>query len=137
MDTIEEEADATVRLIDARTVLILYVRVLAIAFLVSGLRRWAVLLGPLAPGGDFFNLSPQWMVAIGFFAVFELVAAVGLWLLASWGTVVWLIAASTEVVLHTVFRETFGFEPVVLAFHGVTVVIYAILTFFYERAKPD
>lgn len=137
METIDEEAGATARFIDARTALVVYVRVLAIAFLVSGLRRWAVVLGPLAPGGDFFNLSPEWMVAIGFFAVFELVAAVGLWLLASWGTVVWLIAASTEVVLHTVFRDTFGFEPVILAFHATTVVIYAILTFIYERAKPD
>ncbi len=61
--------------------------------------------------------------------------AVGLWLLASWGTVVWLIAATTEVVLHTVFRDIFGFEPVILAFHAVTFTIYAILTFFYERAK--
>jgi hypothetical protein len=135
METIEDEAGATVRLIDARTALVLYVRVLAIAFLVSGLRRWAIILGPLAPGGDFFNLSPEWTVAIGFFAVFELVAAVGLWLLASWGTVVWLIAATTEVVLHTVFRDIFGFEPVILAFHAVTFTIYAILTFFYERAK--
>ncbi|HUG60356.1 MAG TPA: DUF6163 family protein, partial [Methylomirabilota bacterium] len=108
MNSIEEQPSAGARMIDPRTALIVYVRLLALVFLVSGLRRWAIVLGPLAPDGDFFNLTPEWMVAVGFFAVFELVAAVGLWLLASWGTVVWLIAAMTETVLHTVFHELFG-----------------------------
>jgi hypothetical protein len=129
------ETEAGQRGLDPRTALVIFVRVLAIAFLASGLRRWAVLLGPLAPGGDYTNLSPEWMVAIGFFAVFELVAAVGLWLLASWGTVVWLIAASTECVLHTVFRDLFGFEPLILAFHGLSVATYAIFTYLYERSR--
>lgn len=134
MEAIDEEKGAAGG-IDARMALVVYVRLLAVAFLVSGIRRWAVLLGPLAPGGDFFALPTEQMVAVGFFAVFELVAAVGLWLLASWGTVVWLIAALTETVLHTVFRETFGMDPMLLGFHAVTVLTYIVLSLLYQRTR--
>ena len=137
MNTVEGGQEGEARRFDLRLALIAYVRILSVAFLASGLRRWAIVLGPLAPGGDFSSFRIEWMVAIGFFAVFELVAAVGLWLTASWGTVVWLIAASTEVALHTVFRDTFGFQPYVVAFHGFAILIYAILTFFLERTRED
>lgn len=135
--TDRREAEPRRGLIDPRIALIAYVRVLALVYLVSGLRRWAIVLGPLAPEGDFFALAPEEMVAVGFFAVFELVAAVGLWLTASWGTVVWLIAAVTDVVLHTAFRDMFGMDRTVIAFHSVTILVYAVLTFIYERTKPD
>ena len=121
--------------LDPRTLLVFYVRAMAFVFLLSGLRRWGIILGPLAPGGDFLDLPVQWQVATVFFGVFDLVAAVGLWLLASWGTVVWLITALTEVVLHGVFVDVFGFQPVLLAFHLVSVLIYATLTLFYERSR--
>ena len=137
MNSIEEQPSAGARMIDPRTALVVYVRLRALVFLVSGLRRWAIVLGPLAPDGDFFNLTPEWMVAVGFFAVFELVAAVGLWLLASWGTVVWLIAAKTETVLHTVFHELFGWNLTLIAFHGGAVLVYAALTFYFEKTRTD
>ncbi|WP_075214563.1 DUF6163 family protein [Mongoliimonas terrestris] len=122
---------------DARLLLVIYVRALSAIFILSGLQRWGVILGPLAPGGDFLGLPGQVMVATVFFSVFDLVAAVGLWLLASWGTVVWLISALTEVVLHTVFRDTFGLDLTLVGFHAATVFIYAALTALYERLKPD
>ncbi|BBE71608.1 DUF6163 family protein [Oharaeibacter diazotrophicus] len=120
---------------DARLALVVYVRILAMVFIASGLRRWAVVLGPLAPGGDLLALPVPVIVATVFFAAFDLVAAVGLWLLASWGTVVWLISALTELALHTAFRDLFPFEPGVVVFHVVTVVIYAVLTMLYERQR--
>lgn len=122
---------------DARLALVLAVRVLAVVFIVSGLKRWGIILGPLAPGGDFQNLPIEPAVSTIFFSVADLVSAVGLWLLASWGTVVWLITALTEVVLHSAFRAIFGFEPALIAFHVGSVFIYAVLTFFYERSRRD
>lgn len=120
---------------DPRVALVVYVRILAAVFMVSGLRRWAIVLGPLAPSGDFLNLPVPLLVATVFFAVADLVAAVGLWLLASWGTVVWLIAALTETVLHTVFQTMFPLDPTLIGFHAISVVIYAGLTFLYERSR--
>jgi hypothetical protein len=121
--------------IEPRVALVVFVRILAVVFIVSGLRRWAIVLGPLAPDGDFLNLPMPLVVATIFFAVCDLVAAVGLWLLASWGTVVWLIAALTETVLHTVFQKMFPLDPKLIAFHLVSVVIYACLTIIYERTR--
>lgn len=132
------ETDRTARWFtgfDARVGLLVFVRVLSVIFLASGVRRWAILLGPLAPGGDFFAMPTEWIVATIFFAVFDLVAAIGLWLLASWGTVVWLIAALTETVLHSVFRDIFGFDPMLIGFHIASVLIYAALTWLYERGR--
>jgi hypothetical protein len=135
MDPTDDIRPAPWRIVDPRTALVVYVRVLSVVFLVSGLRRWAVLLGPLAPGGDVFNMPTELVVAVGAFAVIELVAAVGLWLLASWGTVVWLISALAESVLHLLFSEIYGYSPGLVAFHVVTVTVYAGLTIVYERER--
>lgn len=122
---------------DPRLVLVVYVRVLSMVFLASGLQRWAVILGPLAPGGDFLALPVPVIVATVFFAAFDLVAAVGLWLLASWGTVVWLIAALTETALHTAFQKMFPLDTGLIAFHAITVAVYGGLTVLYERFRQD
>lgn len=122
---------------DARLALVIAVRVLSVVFIVSGLKRWGIILGPLAPDGSFANLPTELAVATIFFSVADLVAAVGLWLLASWGTVVWLITALTEVVLHSLFRDLFGFDPFLISFHVTSVFIYALLTYLYERSRRD
>ncbi|WP_181705410.1 DUF6163 family protein [Chthonobacter rhizosphaerae] len=137
MDIRTEDAAPAASAIDARLLLVVYVRALSFIFILSGLQRWGTILGPLSPSGDFLSLAPEVMVATIFFSVADLVAAVGLWLLASWGTVVWLIAALTEVVLHTVFKDIFGLDITLIAFHVATVIVYAGLTALYERLKPD
>ena len=41
-----------------------------------------------------------------FFAVIDLVAAIGLWLTAAWGGVVWLIAAGSQLMLSWLDRKS-------------------------------
>lgn len=120
---------------DARLTLVLYVRLLALIFILSGLSRWATVLGLTGPEDGFMSLPGQLVVATIFFAVTDLVAAVGLWLLAPWGTVVWLIDALTETTLNTLFSDIYGMDPGLVAFHVASVVIYALLTFLYERSR--
>ena len=43
-----------------------------------------------------------------FFAVIDLVAAVGLWLAAAWGGVVWLTAAISMAAIELFFPQVFG-----------------------------
>ncbi|WP_237155186.1 DUF6163 family protein [Oryzibacter oryziterrae] len=120
---------------DARLVLVVYVRVLSVVFLFSGLARWATILGISLDGGDFLSQPSPVIVATLFFSVADLVAAVGLWLLASWGTVVWMISALTETALYGAFAAQFGRNYTVMAFHIGSVVLYAALTYLYERAR--
>lgn len=120
---------------DARLTLVIYVRFLSTVFLVAGLLRWATILGFGIPGGNFLTLSSPVIVATLFFAVADLVAAVGLWLLASWGTVVWMISALTETALYSAYNPQFGRNYPLMIFHIGTVAIYAVLSAYYERTR--
>lgn len=117
---------------DVRRLLVVFLRLLALYWLVAGLLRWSLVLD-VEPGMAFASRPVEEQVAIAFFAVGDLVAAVGLWLLASWGSVVWLFAALAESACHGLFSDDFGFRPVLLGFHGTTVVVYAALTVLVER----
>ena len=54
-------------------------------------------------GGTFEAMNTPWKIATMYLAVVDLVAAVGLWLRAAWGNVLWIYAALSEVAMHTVF----------------------------------
>ena len=133
----EEKGGASGSGFDARLTLIVYVRVLSVVFLLSGLQNWARLIGLTPADGDFLALPTSVVVATLFFAVADLVAAVGLWLLASWGTVVWMICALTETALHGAFSDVFGLNRSLIVFHVGSVLVYAALTYLYERSRDQ
>ena len=56
----------------------------------------------------FENASMPWQAATVFFAVIDLVAAVGLWLAAAWGGVVWLTAAISMAAIELFFPQVYG-----------------------------
>jgi hypothetical protein len=121
--------------LDARLTLVIYVRFLSAVFLFAGLMRWATILGLGSVGDNFLKLPAPVIVATLFFAVADLVAAVGLWLLASWGTVVWMISALTETALYGAYNPQFGSNYPLMAFHIGTVAVYALLSAYYERTR--
>ena len=49
-----------------------------------------------------------WQTATVFFAVIDLVAAVGLWLAAAWGAVVWLTACVSMAAVEVIFPQVYG-----------------------------
>lgn len=74
--------------------LTLLLRALAVLELAKGLYHWALLLG-LGPTPFPDGPLVQRIGAV-VFAVADPVAAVGLWLAAAWGVVIWLCAASAQ-----------------------------------------
>jgi hypothetical protein len=89
--------------------LVLFLRVMAGLSLVKGLYHWAVVCGIVegAPGG--FEVQPlPWQTATVFFAVIDLVAAIGLWLAAAWGAVVWRTAVVSMVAVELLFPQIYG-----------------------------
>src|SRR5262245_66075600 len=69
---------------------VLFLRVMAGLSLIKGLYHWAVICGIGAPFPSGFDSYPTpYQVATVFFAIIDPVAAVGLWLGAAWGGVVW------------------------------------------------
>src|ERR1700761_9622730 len=70
--------------------LVLFLRIMAVVSVAKGLYNCASATG--FSGGEqepFKNQPMAWQTATVYFAVIELVAAVGLWLATPWGAVVW------------------------------------------------
>jgi len=91
-------APGSVARLDWARIFRLFMRVLAVLTIGRGLFHWAVICGlPNADGITFEDFAPGLQAATVFFAVIEPVAGVGLWLAASWGGVVWIIAVLVAV----------------------------------------
>jgi len=78
--------------------LVWFMRAIAWLWVAKGLFNWALVLGALPRYGDFALLPRSLQGSIVFFAAVDLLAAVGLWLAAPWGGVLWLLCASIETV---------------------------------------
>ena len=88
--------------------LILFLRVMAGFAMLKGLFHWSRFVG-IGMGGDTFEYhSIAWQTATVFFAVLDLVAAVGLWLAAAWGAVIWLMSIASMLALEVFFPQVFG-----------------------------
>lgn len=88
--------------------LVLFLRVMAGLSMLKGLYHWSRLCG-IGTGDDLFTYhSIAWQTATVFFAVLDLVAAVGLWLAAAWGAVIWLMSIASMLVLEIFFPQVYG-----------------------------
>jgi hypothetical protein len=88
--------------------LVLFLRVMAGISMLKGLFHWSRVIG-IGVGDDLFEThSIAWQTATVFFAVIDLVAAVGLWLAAAWGAVIWLMSIASMLAVEIVFPQVFG-----------------------------
>ena len=118
--------------------LILYVRVLAVVSMLKGLYHWALVCGVGEDLNSTFELAPvAWKAATIFFAVIDLVAAVGLWLAAAWGGVVWLTAAISMAAVEILFPNIFGGRMAVVVAELAAIAGYLGLALMASRERPD
>ena len=89
--------------------LVWFLRGMAVLSMLKGLYHWAIVLG-IGDGEDnnFTLQSLPWQTATVYFAIIDLVAAVGLWLAAVWGAVVWLTAAVSMAAVEVFFPQIYG-----------------------------
>lgn len=117
--------------------LILYVRVMAVLALIKGLYHWAKVCGIWSDEGGFEGETLSWRAATVFFAVIDLVAAVGLWLAAAWGGVVWLTAAISMAAVEVFFPQVFGGRFVLIAAEAAAVGGYLALAVLAARERDE
>jgi hypothetical protein len=116
--------------INWRRVFTWFCRALALGWIVLGLFAWAQIIDLIPAGPRGFEARATTFQGITiYFAVIDLVAAVGLWLLAPWGLVVWLIAAVSRIVLALTFPAAAGIGAGALIALGVVVVLSLALAF--------
>src|SRR5882724_11408134 len=89
--------------------LVTFLRAMAGLSMIKGLYHWTVVCGINAPTpGGFADYPTPYQSATVFFAVIDLVAAVGLWLAAPWGAVVWLTSIISMIAVEMLFPQIYG-----------------------------
>ena len=92
-------------------------------------------IGAAADGG-FEAHTVAWRTATVFFAVIDLVAAVGLWLAAPWGAVVWLTSAVSMAVVEVFFPQVYGGSIFIVFFEATLLGLYLWLAILAARERP-
>jgi hypothetical protein len=117
--------------------LVLFLRVMAVLSIGKGLYHWAQVTG-FVGGADtaFENQSTAWQSATIYFAVIELVAAVGLWLATPWGAVVWLTTVVSMAVIELMFPTIYGGSLTVVGIEAFFLVVYLVLAWLAAQERP-
>jgi hypothetical protein len=117
--------------------LVLFLRLMAAISLVKGLYHWAEVCGITASAdGGFEAHTVAWRTATVFFAVIDLVAAVGLWLAAAWGAVVWLTSVVSMAVVEVFFPQVYGGSMFIVLTETTLLAAYLWLAIFAAREHP-
>ncbi len=113
--------------------LIVYLRIMAIASVIKGLYHWGAVCGFIGEEGGFDAHTQAWQATTVFFSVIDLVAAVGLWLVAPWGAVVWLTATVTMIMIQLFFDQVYGTQIIVVGIGLAAILGYLVLSLLASR----
>jgi Family of unknown function (DUF6163) len=105
-------------------ILVWFMRLVALLWIVKGLLSWAVIVGLSQAGMPFEARSTGFQATIIWFALIDLVAAVGLWLNSSWGGVLWLLAVMSHLILAVFFPRIVAGGPVLVALSLALIGVY-------------
>lgn len=114
---------------------VIFMRVMAVIWMAEGLFAWSIILGIGAYATVFETASLQARLAIAGFALFNLVAAVGLWMVASWGAVIWLISIVMTIILDGTNADA-NLDPIEWPWiYGALALIYLALLAGARRSR--
>jgi hypothetical protein len=117
------------------TVLVWYMRTLAWVWVAKGLFNWSVVLGFNPSFGDFATMPRPLQGTIVFFATVDLLAAVGLWLAAPWGGVLWLLCAVIEAISPLLGAHNTLVGAIAVALNVALVCLYFVLSWAAEQER--
>jgi hypothetical protein len=116
--------------------LVLFLRAMAVLALLKGLYHWAAVCGFFGARYAFDAQPLAWQTATVYFAVIELVAAVGLWLATPWGAVVWLTTVVSRAVIALMFPQVFGGGFLMILGELLLLGGYLALAWMSARERP-
>jgi hypothetical protein len=118
--------------------LVLFLRAMAAISMIKGLYHWAQVIGiSFGEALPFEYHSIAWQTATVFFAVIDLVAAVGLWLAAAWGAVIWLTAVASMLAVEIFFPQVFGGGWLTGVLEGALLILYLWLALKSAQEHPQ
>ncbi len=104
-----------------------YVRFVAMILLIAGLLRACLILGITLDGQSFETLDTSWKAGTLALVFVDLFAAVGLWIGATWGPVMWAVAVLVECAMYTILADQFGTYSWRIALHLALFGIFLVL----------
>src|SRR3954463_16691286 len=117
--------------------LVFFLRIMAVVSVAKGLYHWAQVTGFIGGEEDALeNQAMAWQTETEYFAVIELVAAVGLWLATPWGAVVWLTTVVSMAVIALMFPGIYGGSLTVVGLEALMVAAYLALAWMAARERP-
>jgi hypothetical protein len=117
-----------------------FLRLVAVICFWFGLQYWAMLTGySLGGNGRFDVVTVPWRVAGSALAVVFPVAALGLWLGASWGAVIWVIGAGLQIAMYKVWFTIYGQNTLVPVMHCIVAAIFILfhVSFWLDGRQND
>jgi hypothetical protein len=117
-----------------------FLRLVAGYCLFFGILYWVRLIGVYDGPLWRFDLMPlHWQVAAVTLAALFPFAAIGLWMLASWGPVIWVICAVTEAVMYFVFPDLYGHRLLNVSSHLAVAQLYTAfrLLIYWQRRRAE
>lgn len=119
---------------------LVFLRLVAISCFWFGLQYWAMLTGYSLNGHGRFDLvSLQWRVAGASLAVIFPVAALGLWIGAKWGAVIWVIGAGAQIAMYKIWPNIYGQNTLVPIMHCMVGAIYCLfhVSFWLDNRQME
>jgi hypothetical protein len=115
--------------------LLVFMRVVAAVWVFRGLLQWNTILS--SEQTPFETLPVIVATCVIFFAVADLIAAVGLWLAAPWGGVLWLFSALAGILVAIAVPAYDGGGRVMMVVNFVLIVAYFVLGWYASRERID
>ena len=113
--------------------LVWFMRVIAVLWLLQGFAHWHSIL---VPEPSELELLSGWRAsALVGFAVFDLLTAVGLWLVTPWGGVLWILNVALQIFVVIALPGFFPAGRLLLAIYAALVVTYFVVTFQAGREE--
>lgn len=120
-----------------RTLMVWFARVVAVLWVMKGLGAWAIILGVWNPAELFSDTPFDFQTTVVYFAVIDLIAAVGLWMVSAWGGVMWLIAVTSQLVLSVFFPRLVANSLWISVALVSLMAVYLLLSWASGRDETD
>lgn len=118
-----------------RLMLVIFMRLVGVLWLLQGLLHWCDVIAPDRSAIE--TLPALEAAALMAFGVLDLVAAVGLWLVAPWGGVMWVLAAAAQMGMIALRRRFFPSAEALFVIDGALIVTYLLLTYSAGREEME
>ena len=112
----------------AQSILVWFLRIMSVATMVAGLNYWIQLTGIGGGALPRFDLLPlHWQVPCVILAILLPSASMGMWMLTSWGVVLWCVSMLIEIAIYGIWSDIYVWKPYLVGGHALKLAILAVI----------